>query len=168
MNKNWQIAQINIATALYSEEDDRISEFYSQLDDINALADTSPGFVWRLQSDSGNATDIQVGDDPMLIVNMSVWQSAEALFDFAYKSAHRLVVANRRQWFKRPDGVYQALWWVPNGHRPSVAEGMERIALLENVGPGPESFTFKSNYPCPGASGGPDDMSPEPYCSGWD
>ena len=111
MTSEWHIAQINVATALYPAEDPRMSDFYSRLDDVNALADGSPGFVWRLQSESGNATDIQVGEDPLLIVNMSVWQSVEALFDFAYKSAHRHVVADRRQWFSRPDGAYQALWW---------------------------------------------------------
>jgi len=111
MNK-WQVAQLNVANAMYPIDDDRMSRFVMQLDDINALADSSPGFVWRLQGDSGNATDIQVDGDPMLLVNMSVWESVADLFNFAYKSAHRKVVADRRQWFKRPDGDYQVLWWA--------------------------------------------------------
>lgn len=168
MTTDWQIAQMNIATALYPQDDERIGEFYSQLDEVNALAESSAGFVWRLQSESGNATDIQVGDDPMLIVNMSVWESVEALFDFAYKSAHRNVIAKRREWFKRPDGLYQVLWWVPAGHEPSVDEGMEKLRLLGANGPGAEAFSFKKKFPPPDKSGTPEDMKPEPYCSGWD
>ena len=127
----WQVAQLNIATALYPMDDQRISRFVEQLDDINALADNSLGFVWRLQSESGNATDIVVDDNPMLIVNMSVWRDVEALFEFAYKTAHHQVIADRRQWFKRPDGAYQVLWWVRAGHQPSVDEGMAKLQLLQ-------------------------------------
>ena len=90
----------------------------SRLDAVNALADDSPGFVWRLQSDSGNATDIDVGGDPLFIVNLSVWESVEALSKFVYRTAHRDVMIRRREWFERPHGPYQALWWVPAGHRP--------------------------------------------------
>ena len=168
MTTAWQIAQLNIAGALYPHDDPRMSQFFEQLDEVNALADSSPGFIWRLQSESGNATDIQVGDDPLLIVNMSVWESVEALFDFAYKSAHRVVLAGRRKWFKRPDGAYQVLWWVPAGHRPSVDEGMDRLRLLQESGPCPEAFTFKAKFPPPDVSGGPEDLKPEPYCSGWE
>ncbi len=163
----WHIAQINIATALYTQGDSRIEAFYSQLDAVNSLADKSEGFVWRLQSETGNATDIQVGDDPMLIINMSVWESVEALFDFAYKSAHRTVLAGRKQWFKRPEGAYQALWWVPQGIKPTADEGMARLRLLDEQGPSARSFTFKTKYPPPGVSGQREDMLPEPYCSGW-
>lgn len=167
MSNDWQIAQINIATALYSHDDPRMHRFYAQLDDINALAEQSDGFVWRLQSDSGNATDIQVGDDPLLIVNMSVWQTVEYLFDFAYKSAHRSVIADRRQWFKRPSGAYQVLWWVPTGHQPTVDEGMASLELLNTVGASSRAFTFKKKFPHPGASSAPENLNPEPYCSGW-
>ena len=158
---------MNIATALYPHDDDRMSRFFQQLDDVNALADNSPGFVWRLQSDSGNATDIQVGDDPLLLVNMSVWQSVEALFDFAYKSAHRDVVADRRQWFAQPDGAYQVLWWVPAGHNPTVDEGMSKLEMLRAKGPTQVAFTFKSKHPPPDSQGELEDLKPEPYCSGW-
>lgn len=163
----WHIAQLNVATALYPHDDQRMNRFFAQLDDVNALADSSPGFEWRLQSDSGNATDIQVGDDPLLIVNMSVWQSVGALFDFAYKSAHRHIVADRRKWFQRPNGAYQVLWWVPAGHQPSVDEGMEKLRLLQKSGPGPDAFTFKSRFPPPDESGRVESLNPDPYCSGW-
>ena len=168
MTSEWQVAQINIATALYPADDGRISGFYAQLDDVNALADNSAGFVWRLQSDTGNATDILVGDDPLLIVNMSVWQSVEALFDFAYKSAHRNVVANRRKWFSRPAGAYQVLWWIRAGHRPSIEEGMSRLKLLQVSGHGPQAFTFKERFPPPGDSQIPRNLNPDPCCSGWE
>jgi Domain of unknown function (DUF3291) len=168
MTTAWHIAQLNVATALYSHEDSRMSEFFAQLDDINALADTSPGFVWRLQGESGNATDIQVTDDPLLLVNMSVWQSVESLFEFAYRSSHRRVMADRRKWFKRLDGPYQVLWWVAAGHRPGIEEGLARLQLLRQSGPCPEAFTFKSKFPPPGHAGLPEDLNPESYCSGWE
>ncbi|MGI9328781.1 MAG: DUF3291 domain-containing protein [Pseudomonadales bacterium] len=168
MNANWHIAQINVGTTLYPTDDDRMSGFMNQLDDINALADQSAGFVWRLQSESGNATDIDVGGPPLYVVNMSVWTSAEALFEFVYKSAHRPVMADRRQWFERPDGAYQALWWVRAGHIPTVEEGLARLELLKSAGPNPHAFNFKTKYPCPDFAGRPDDLEPEPYCSGWE
>lgn len=149
MTVNWHIAQLNIATSLYPRDDQRMSGFFAQLDEVNALADSSPGFVWRLETEAGNATDIVVGDDPLLIVNMSVWQSIDALFDFAYRSAHRKVIADRKQWFSRPDGAYQVLWWVPDGHQPSVDEGMARLDLLQKSGLSPDAFTFKSKFPPP-------------------
>ena len=168
MTTNWHVAQINIATALYPQDDQRMSRFFAQLDDVNALADSSPGFIWRLQSETGNATDIRVADDPLMIVNMTVWQSVEALFDFAYKSAHSKVVADRRQWFKRPDGEYQVLWWVPAGHRPTVDEGLTRLGLLQTYGPGPQAFTFKTKFPPPGHSSTAENLNPDPFCSGWE
>ena len=147
--QTWHIAQLNIATALYPEGDPRIAGFYEQLDAVNALADESEGFVWRLQSGSGNATDIQVTDDPLLLVNMSVWESVEALFGFAYRSVHKNMLAERRAWFARPAEGYQVLWWVPAGHEPTVEEGMARLEKLRAQGPSPEAFTFKSRFPAP-------------------
>ncbi len=167
MGDAWHIAQFNVATALYPAEDPRMSGFYSRLDEVNSLAEESPGFVWRLQGESGDATDIRVGDDPLLIVNMSVWESAEALFDFAYRSAHRQVLGERRRWFRRPGSAYQVLWWIPAGHRPAVEEAMARLELLRSRGPSADAFTFKTKYPPPGYACGPDDLQPEPYCAGW-
>ncbi len=165
---DWHIAQLNIATARYELDDQRMDGFVSQLDDVNALADSSPGFVWRLQSESGNATDIQVEGNPRLIVNMSVWESVDALFDFAYRSAHRRVLTRRREWFTRPDGPYQVLWWVPQEHQPSVEEGMARLKRLAQDGPTPDAFSFKSSFPPPSEGGNAVDRDPAPYCAGWD
>ncbi|MGI9334090.1 MAG: DUF3291 domain-containing protein, partial [Gammaproteobacteria bacterium] len=165
MRSNWHIAQINVGTTLYPTDDVRMSGFMSRLDDINTLADRSPGFVWRLQSESGNATDIDVGGPPLFLVNMSVWTSVEALFEFVYKTAHRPVMIDRRKWFQKPDGAYQALWWVAAGHLPAVEEGLARLELLNSIGPSPRAFSFNSKYPPPDFEGGPKDLEPEPYCS---
>lgn len=135
---------------------------------FNALADQSPGFVWRLQSESGNATDIDVGGDPLFIVNMSVWARVEDLFEFVYRTAHREVMIKRREWFQRPKGAYQVLWWVPAGHLPTAEEGLARLELLNRDGPGADAFTFKSQYPAPGSGAGPHDLQSNPYCSGWE
>jgi len=163
----WQIAQVNVATALYPLEDARMAEFMGLLDEVNALAEASPGFVWRLKSDDGNATDLRLSDDPKFIINMSVWQSVEALFAFAYQSPHRSVMARRRQWFVPPAGAYQALWWVPAGAYPTGEHGLERLSHLDRHGPSAFAFTFKQKFPPPGSAALPEDMGPEPYCIGW-
>ncbi|HEY2618501.1 MAG TPA: DUF3291 domain-containing protein [Acetobacteraceae bacterium] len=163
----WHVAQMNVGTVLYPLDDPRIAEFMGLLDQVNAMADASPGFVWRLQSAQGNATDIQVSDDPSFIVNMSVWQSVEALFDFVYRSSHRNVMAKRRNWFARPDGAYQVLWWIPAGSTPSVAQGLERLRLLDRNGASPHAFDFRNKFAPPGVLGPPEDMRPQPYCVGW-
>lgn len=149
MPEGWHIAQINVGTTRYATDDERLHGFMSRLDAINALADGSPGFVWRLQSDSGNATDIDVGGDPKFIVNMSVWKSIDALAEYVYRSAHREVMINRREWFERPEGAYQALWWVPAGHRPEPEEGLERLDVLRRDGPTALAFTFQKTFPPP-------------------
>lgn len=163
-----ELAQINVGRTLHPLDDPRMAGFVGRLDAINALAEASPGFRWRLQSDSGNATDIQVTDDPQFIVNMSVWRDAEALFDFVYRSAHREVMVLRRQWFEPPAGAFQALWWVPAGHRPSVEEGLAAIARLQAEGPTPAAFSFKSRFAPPEARGdAAGGLDPAPWCVGW-
>ena len=106
------LAQINMGRAQATLTDPRLAEFVAQLDEINALADRSPGFVWRLQTDAGNATDIKVSDDPRLIVNMSVWESLDALTAYVYKSGHLRVLSRRKEWFERLDTPSIALWWI--------------------------------------------------------
>lgn len=160
------IAQMNVATALYDLDDPRMAEFVARLDDVNALADRSDGFVWRLQSGEGNAVDIMVTEDPRFIVNMSVWRSVDALFDFVYRTSHREVMVKRRSWFVKPDGPFQVLWWIQEGHVPTAEEGLQRLEMLRLQGPTPAAFTFKSVYPP--ESGGVCDMQPEPHCVGWE
>ena len=144
--QRFHLAQINVARALAPLDDPRLAGFVARLDDINALADGSPGFVWRLQSDSGNATDIQVSDDPRMIVNISVWRDLDSLFAYVYRTDHLQVMAQRRQWFEKPAGAFMALWWLPEGVLPRVEEGLERIALLDRLGPTPQAFTFKQPF----------------------
>ncbi len=168
MKQHWHLAQMNVGTALYPPEDERLGGFMGKLDEVNALADQAPGFVWRLQSESGNATDIDVGGAPLFLVNMSVWTSAEALFEFVYKTAHRQIMVQRRQWFEKPVDLYQVLWWVPAGHTPQPQEGLDRLEELKRNGPSVRAFNFKTKFPPPDAQGEPTDLAPEPYCSGWD
>lgn len=167
MTTGWHIAQMNVATALQPLDDPLLADFVAALDGINALADASPGFVWRLQSESGNATDIQAAEDPRFIVNMSVWESTEALFAFVYRTGHRAVMARRREWFARPDGPHQVLWWVRAGALPTVEEGLARLARLAAEGPTPAAFTFKAAFPPPDAGAAPTDWRPEPLRAGW-
>jgi hypothetical protein len=145
----WHLAQVNIARAQAPLDDPLLADFMAKLDAVNALAERSPGFVWRLQDDTGNATDIQAFDDPRMIVNMSVWDSLETLFDFTYRTAHTGVLARRREWFERLGGPHLALWWMPAGTLPSVTEAKERLAHLAQHGPTARAFTFKQRFLAP-------------------
>jgi Domain of unknown function (DUF3291) len=163
----WHIAQLNVGTTVAPLNSPELAEFVAALDDINTLAEASLGFVWRLKSDGGNATGIRASDDPNFIVNMSVWESIDALFAFVYRSVHTKVMARRRDWFSKPDEAYQVLWWVPAGHRPTVEEALARLEHLRRHGPAAHAFGFKDRYPAPDSGGEPVDMKPEPYCVGW-
>jgi hypothetical protein len=145
----YQLAQINIGRLVAPIDDPKIAEFVAQLDPINALADQAPGFVWRLQSGSGNATDIPYNDDPSIMVNMSVWESLEALRNYAYKSEHMKVLRDRAKWFVKMDKPIYCLWWIPAGHIPSVAEGLERLEHYQEHGATPYSFWFSQEFPQP-------------------
>ncbi|WP_129790596.1 DUF3291 domain-containing protein [Sphingosinicella sp. CPCC 101087] len=166
MSEEWHVAQINVGRLVAPRGDERVQPFFDALDRINALADASPGFVWRLQDEGGNATGIQVTPDPRFILNMSVWVDAEALFDFVYRSAHTPVMARRREYFDRFEGAYQALWWIPAGTVPTVNDGLSRLWYLDRYGPSPHAFTFKSRHPAPGLQMPPVDMQPDPWCLG--
>ena len=150
---NYHLAQINISRLLAPLDDPQIAGFVSQLEPINALADSAPGFVWRLKSDSGNATDIAYSDDPFVIVNMSVWESLQALRDFAYRSEHVKVFRDRAKWFEKSDKPNYCLWWVPAGHVPTVAEGRARLEHYQMHGATPFSFWFSQPFPEPADEG---------------
>jgi hypothetical protein len=110
---------------------------------MNALADRAPGFVWRLQDESGNATAFNPFGDPSMIVNMSVWASIEALFAFVYQTGHTAIMRQRKAWFEKPAAAHMALWWIAAGTLPSAQEGKERLSHLRTHGPGPFAFSFK-------------------------
>ena len=166
LTDHWHLAQINIGKLVAPQGDPRVQPFFDALDWINALADASPGFVWRLKDESGNAMGISYSPDPLLAVNMSVWRDADARFDFGYRSAHTPVMARRRDYFQRFDGVYQALWWIEAGTVPTVSEGLSRLWLLGRFGPCPQAFTFKAQFPAPDQMGSPVDHGPDPWCVG--
>jgi len=144
-----QLAQANFGRLLAPIDAPQTAAFVAALDPINALADAADGFVWRLQTEAGNATSIPVDDDPLNIVNLSVWASLDALSDFVYRSAHTDVMRRRAQWFHRSPDAYLALWWVPNGHRPTVDEAAERVARMRRDGPTVHAFTFRQPFPAP-------------------
>jgi hypothetical protein len=146
------LAQVNVARMLYPLADPGMAGFVAQLDRINALADRAPGFVWRLADDSGNATGLQPFDDPMIIVNMSVWTSAEALFDLVYRSAHNEVMRRRKSWFEKPMQAHMALWWLAAGEIPSLIDAKARLEHLRARGPCPYAFTLKHRFDPPAAA----------------
>lgn len=154
----WHLAQLNVGRLHAPIDDPQIAEFKDALDEINALADSSPGFVWRLQTEEGNNTASHpIDDDELVIVNISVWDSIEALADYVYRSDHTTFLRRRREWFQRYGKAYMALWWVPAGHIPSVEEALERLDRIERDGPTPEVFTFAKQFAPPDAHSEPID-----------
>jgi hypothetical protein len=141
------LAQVNVATLRAPLDGPQLAGFVAQLEPINALADQSPGFVWRLQTEDGDATAIRPFDDDRIMVNLSVWESFEALRAFVYSTRHLEVMRHRRAWFSRMADPYLALWWVRAGTVPTVAEAKRRLELLARHGPGPDAFTFRAPFP---------------------
>jgi hypothetical protein len=142
----FHLAQINIARMLAPIDDPIMADFVAQLPPINALAEQSPGFVWRLQSEGGDATSIKVYDDDMVIINLTVWEDIESLRQYVYKSAHSGAMRDRRRWFEKFDGSYYAMWWIPAGHVPDPQEGKERLEHLSQHGDSPHAFSFKKVF----------------------
>lgn len=145
----WQLAQLNIGRAIAPLDDARMHGFTSQLAAINQLAEQSPGFVWRLQSDSGNATDIAYDADPLLIANLSVWASLEDLQRYVYSGEHLNVLKQRKAWFSKVEGPTLVLWWIRAGHIPSLLEAKAALELLRLNGPTPCAFSFAKPFPPP-------------------
>ena len=153
----WHLAQVNVAYARGDEDDPVMADFMGQLDAINQLAERSPGFVWRYLSDSRDPRQRELAD-PRVLFNMSVWDSAEALHAFTYKTAHAKVFAARKQWFEEwrervgalrelgPGAPALAMWWIPAGQLPTAAEGLARLRLLGAHGPHARAFTFKRMF----------------------
>ena len=142
------LAQINIGRIKAPLEDPSMHGFVSRLAELNALADGSDGFVWRMKDDQGDGnTYLRPCDDDRMIVNMSVWASVEQLRAYTYDTAHAAMLKQRRDWFEKIDRVILALWWIPVGHVPTIDEAKERLASLEANGPTPFAFTFKTTFP---------------------
>ncbi|MFE5397137.1 DUF3291 domain-containing protein [Streptomyces sp. NPDC056568] len=143
----YELAQVNIARLKAPLNSPQLKDFVDALDPVNASADAADGFVWRLQSESGNATDVPFFGDDWLIVNLTVWQDQEALTAFMYQGRHREMLARRREWFERLAEAVTTLWWVPAGHRPTVAEAESRLLHLRTHGPTPYAFTLRTSFP---------------------
>ena len=146
----YQLAEINVAELKAPLDSPELKDFVDNLDRINALAESSPGFVWRLVGDGNDATSLRpLGDD--VIVNLSVWRDVDSLRDFAYKTVHVEILRRKREWFKRMANAYMALWWVPEGHEPTAAEAVSRLEHLRQHGPTAEAFTFGEAFSAPDA-----------------
>lgn len=140
------IVQANIAHMRAPLDDPAMAGFVERLEPLNALADTSPGFVWRLQTEEGDATEIDVFGDELVLFNMSVWESVEALETYVYKSHHVNAVQKRTKWFERPEKSPLVLWWIEAGTLPTIEEGKARLEKLWADGPTAEAFTFRHRF----------------------
>ena len=145
----FHLAQLNVARAVGPLDGPVMADFMNSLEEINGLGEGSPGFVWRLKSDSGNATDIKLSDNPLFIINLTVWESVDALFEFVYRTHHKDYFARRFEWFERYGAASFVLWWIPGGSTPTPEEAMRRLELLTENGPTPEAFTFKQRFDPP-------------------
>jgi hypothetical protein len=147
----YELAQVNIARLKAPLDSPQLKDFVDNLDPVNADAEAADGFVWRLKGDSGDATDVSVFGDEWLIINLTMWRDTNALTAYMYQGRHREMLARRREWFERVQEAMTALWWVPAGHRPTVAEAESRLLHLRTNGPTPYAFTLRTSFPMQGA-----------------
>jgi Domain of unknown function (DUF3291) len=150
MDGDLELAQLNVGRLLAPLDAPQIADFVANLAAVNAIADASPGFIWRLATESGDATSIRPVEDDLFLINMSVWSSIDALRAFTYDTAHVDVLRRRREWFERLATAHMVLWWVGAGHRPTIDEALERLERLRREGPTPSAFTFRAPFE-PGA-----------------
>ncbi len=140
------LAELNIARGKADMDDPIMKEFNDNLDPINAIADASPGFIWRLQDEAGDATAIQVFDDPLIIVNLSVWQDMASLRHFMFKTHHLEFLKRKHEWFEASEEATYVLWWVPEGHLPTTDEAKDKLNHLRTHGETPQAFSFRSRF----------------------
>ncbi len=151
----FHLAQFNVARAKGPTDGPVMVEFMANLDRINGIADTSPGFVWRLQDPDGNATSIRAFDDPDALLNLSVWEDYESFHQYVYKTDHVDFLRRRAEWFEPIEGLpVTVLWWVPAGTVPSIDEAITRLRQLGDEGPTPDAFNFRTRFPAPVAAAG--------------
>lgn len=149
-SNGWHLAQFNIARAKYPMDSEEMAEFVDALDPINGLGEQSEGFVWRHMDDSGASIETRVFDDPQLLLNFTVWDSIDALWQFTYKSDHTAYLRRRREWFEPAEGwPVTVMWWIPAGTVPTLDEAQKRLALLRDHGPTAEAFTFRDRFDPP-------------------
>lgn len=143
------LAQVNIARLLAPLDHPTLAGFVSRLDEINALAEGTPGFVWRLQTEDGDATSLRVFPDERILVNLTVWESADALKAFAYRTRHAELLRDRAQWFERLGTPHYAMWWIEAGTLPTVEDAADRLALIEQHGDTEQAFRFHRVFAAP-------------------
>jgi hypothetical protein len=148
----YELAQLNIGIIRGPMDSPVMADFAANLERINALADRSPGFVWRLQTEEGDATGIRPFEQENMLLNMSVWRDIESLSAYVYNSAHVEVMRRRREWFERMPEAFLVLWWVAKGHRPGIEEAIARLAMLRSKGPTAEAFSFRKAFAPPDAA----------------
>ncbi len=146
---NYELAQLNIGQIKGPMDSPIMADFAASLDRINALAERTPGFVWRLQTEEGDATSIRPFEDERMLVNMSVWRDVESLNKYVYSSEHVELMRRRREWFERMPEAFLVLWWVRKGHRPSVVEAIAKLELLRAHGATADAFSFRTAFPAP-------------------
>lgn len=157
------LAQLNIGRLHAPIDDPRTADFVANLEPINALAEASPGYVWRLQDESGDATHIKAFEDDLMIVNLTVWSSIEALADFVFRTGHVEFLRHRHEWFASAIEPTTCLWWVPEDTVPTVVDAVARLDHLREHGPTPTAFTFRTRFEPDGEAaqpGAPRDTCP--------
>jgi hypothetical protein len=165
---DYLLAQVNVARLREPLNSPLLADFVAALNPVNAAADAAPGFVWRLETEDGNATAVHAFEwdragSAGVLVNMSVWESVEALAAYVYSDTHRQVLRRRREWFERMATAHVALWWIPRGHLPTTGEAEERVLHLREFGPTPRAFTLKQHFPPPDAARPGPIRSPEEW-----
>lgn len=145
---SYQLAQLNIAKMKYPAEAPEMAEFMNNLERINELAEQSPGFIWRLQTEEGDATGIDFFG-PDILVNMSVWKDSKSLHDYVYRTSHARIMSRRKEWFERFEDSYTVLWWITAGDIPTLDEANEKLELLRALGPTAAAFSFKQTFDAP-------------------
>lgn len=156
----YHLAQLNIAHLSAPIDSPQLEDFVANLDRINALAEASPGFVWRLQTEEGDATGID-HFGPEILANLSVWEGVEALHNYVYHSDHIELLRRKKEWFESIKEAHMVLWWVPAGHRPSLEEAERKLNELRSHGPSERAFSFRNAYPAPDARTNSSDLSAE-------
>jgi Domain of unknown function (DUF3291) len=150
----WHFAQYNIGRLHQPLDHPDTGEFVANLDQVNAIAEASPGFVWRLTDDDSGLSSsyVRAYDDPLVVINLSVWETPEQLQDFVYRSAHTGFLRRRREWFEKATEAYLVCWWIPAGQVPSVEEAVDRLERLRRDGPSDDAFTLRDLRPAPETS----------------
>ena len=142
----FHLAQVNIGKIVAPMNSPQMAGFADNLDKINALAENSEGFIWRLKDDTNNATSIKVFEDDFMLINMSVWENIDYLYRYVYQSAHVEYLKRRKEWFEKISEMHMALWYIPETHIPNSAEAIERLQYLRSNGDSPHAFGFKTRY----------------------